>query len=145
MCGVRWARKVHVELKRCEMFRGEEFEGKKRCGKGKDSEYDDKTVYRLRDRSGVEGREKVKKREKETFEVYIYLHINLCVCYGLLKFPGSSENHPMQKGRQAGGLKIWFTCRKQISERSWRLSCYTQLAEDWSVLIALQLFPANPL
>lgn len=81
------------------------MKGKKRW----ESEYDDKTVYRLRDRSGVKGREKLKKREKETFEVYIYLHINLCACYGLLKLPGSSENHPIQKGRKAVGLEICFT------------------------------------
>lgn len=50
----------------------------KKRWKGKDSEYDYKTVYRLRDKSGVKGREKLKKREKETVEVFICLHIN-CV------------------------------------------------------------------
>lgn len=64
MCGVSWAKKVHSELKRGEIFREEEFEGKKRYGKNKDNEYDDKIVYRPRDRSGVKGKEKLKKREK---------------------------------------------------------------------------------
>lgn len=83
---------------------GKNLKGKKR----RESEYDDKTVHRLRDRSGVEGREKLKKREKETFEVYIYLHINLCVCYGLLKLLGSSENHPIQKRKTSTGTQDLF-------------------------------------
>lgn len=33
MCGVRWARKVHLELNRYEIIRREEFEGKKEMGK----------------------------------------------------------------------------------------------------------------
>lgn len=33
MCGVCWARKVHLELNRYEIIRREEFEGKKEMGK----------------------------------------------------------------------------------------------------------------
>lgn len=31
------------------------------------------------------------------------------MCHGMLKLPGSSENHPLQKGRQVIRLKICFT------------------------------------
>lgn len=33
MCGVSWARKGYLELKRCEIFWGEEFEEKIEMGK----------------------------------------------------------------------------------------------------------------
>lgn len=70
MCSVSKARKGYLEL----IWRVRKDLKEEKDGKGKDSEYDDKTAY---GDSGAKETERLKERQKEAFGVVcVYIYIN---------------------------------------------------------------------